>query len=562
MRLKVLAPDCITELGVINDTYSSDYTEEINGIKELSFTTILTKEVGNLINDVNVIEHDGDLFDIAAYKKQQSGMNLRVDAECEHISYRLNDPEYDVEYFTEIGTPEEILEKILAGTDFTVGAVEFYDTVTYSAQEAKSRRALLMEFVDYIGGEADFNGFEVSILIQRGSPEPKNLTAGRNIAVISKNVNKRERDELGNPVVAYECELIRPMELNLGDVVALEYERLDIDISLRIVSITKNPYNRHEVRFQVGNKIPGIQDDMYRIQTTTVAKNKVYNGTRIGPDEGFVSERSDKMAKMAANATEGFKLYLGDGSGSVWEAAFYVVIEDGVPRLYLGGNAEFQGIVKASDLIGGTINIGEGTFLVDFEGNMTAMSATIQGLIESSEIKGSTITGGVFRTAESGARVELSDNRIKTYNEQNALNGLVSNNEEGSNYGDVHFYDNGLKVFEIYNYLNGEGVAIRPVNGSRMDIGANNHNSKVYGNVTFSGNVGYPINALTRSQTDSKTDWIPGQFVYVTDDPKPSIGSDLSTDISSVTASALNATNQRINEIIAALEYLGVIDRG
>lgn len=556
-RLKVLAPDCIAEMGIIKDVISSELSEEINGIKELSFTTILTEDVGNIINDTNVIEHDGDLFDIAAYRKQQSGINLRVDVEGEHISYRLNDPAYDVEYFTEIGTPEEILEKILAGTDFTVGTVEFYDTITYSAQEAKSRRALLMEFVDYIGGEVDFKGFEVSILVQRGSYDPKNLTDGRNITVISKNVNKRERDELGNPVVAYECELIRPMELNLGDVVTLEYERLDINISLRIVSITKNPYNRHEVRFQVGNKIPGIQDDMYRIQTTTVAKGKVYNGTRIGPDEGFVAERSDKMAKMAANATEGFKLYLGDGSGNVWEAVFYVVIEDGVPRLYLGGNAEFQGVIKASDLIGGTINIGEGTFMVDFEGNMTAMSAVIKGLIESSQIEGSTITGGVLRTAKTGKRIELSGNQLKCYNTSNNLNGIATGIDE-NNFGDLEFFDGtagGIRVFRIYNKLLGGGVSLLPDSGAPLSIGSENDTILQRGNQIFQHNAANVAFIGTQSDIYDKLsngDVLDKQL-FIATDISFDIGEDLTTNLTTVTAEDLNETRTEINRIKSIL---------
>lgn len=538
-KLKVLDSDCVTELGTIESVLSSSFTEEINSIKEISFSTILTEEVGEIINDTSVIEHDGDLFDIATYKKQQSGMNLQVDVECEHISYRLNNPEYNIEYFARTGTPTYILSKILEGTPFTVGTVEFTSNVTYSAQEAKSRRGLLMEFAAYIGAELDFHGFEISLLQQRGSSTPKNLTSGRNINVLSKNFNKRERDSTGNPVVSYECELIRPMELNLGDVVTLEYDRLDIDISLRIVSITKNPYNKYEVYFQIGNKIPGIQDDMYRIQTTTVTKDKIYNGVRIGPEYGLLVERSDKKARVIANATEGIRIQKGDGSGSYTDVIF----------LDTDGNGCFTGKILASQFEGGSIDIGDGQFTVDNEGNVISNSMTITNgsititrsdnkarvaidsingfKVQKGDGTGSVwtdvvyldaegnanftgiITGGMIRTAASGKRIEISENQIRHYSDLELLQGMSTNNQT-TNFGDVEFYDGGTLVFRIYNNL-GNGVALTPENGKALQIGGSNKDVYAWGNWTG------VIQVMTRAMAESKTDWLMNQLVIITD---------------------------------------------
>jgi hypothetical protein len=538
MRLKILNSD-FEEQGVIRDVLSSALIEEINGAKELSFTTILINEVSGLINDINIIEHDGDYYDIASYRKSQYGMDLRVDVECEHVSYRLNNEEYNVDYFTEIGTPSEILAKILNGTGFTVGTVQFSDAVTYSAQEAKSRRGLLMEFAVYIGAEIDFNGFSISLLNQRGSSTPKDLTTDRNITVISKNVNKRERDSSGNPIISYECELIRPMELNLGDVVTLEYDRLDIDISLRIVSITKNPYNRHEISFQVGNKIPGIQDDMYRIQTTTVIKNKVYNGTRIGPDDGFVATRSDNFARVIMNATEGIKIQKGDGSGNVWTDVIFLDTE---------GNGNFTGKLISSSFVGGSINIGSDNFIVDSDGNVTSNSMTVTGgsiTITRSDNKAKVIisgtdgikiqkgdgtgiawtdvmyvdaegnanftgiiTGGMIRSAAEGARIEISDNQIRHYNSSNNLHGMNTNNET-VNFGDIEFYNNGTLIFRVYNTL--DGVALRPENSKPLQVGGIGMNTYALGNWTG------VIPVMTQAEAEAKTDWLMNQLVIITE---------------------------------------------
>jgi hypothetical protein len=321
-RLKVLSA-ALEQLDVIQAVLTAGRTEMINGDNVLSFTTVLTEENTELINDTNVIGLDDDYFDIAFYKKgQDSNGELMVDVECEHISYRLNDPAFDVEYFTETGTPEYILGKILFGTGFTAGAVDFVEATTYSAQQKMSRRGLLMSFIALLGGEVLFDGLTVSIVTHRGSAVPKNLPAGRNISIVSKSVNKRERDALGNPIVSFECELINPMALALGDVVTLDYETLGIDISLRIVRITTNPYNSEEVSFEIGNYVNSLEDDLYRIETQAVKKDALMNGIRIGPEYGFEAVRNDKLAR-AFFRSDAFSMQKGDGSGSSWVDSIY-----------------------------------------------------------------------------------------------------------------------------------------------------------------------------------------------------------------------------------------------
>jgi hypothetical protein len=321
-KIKILN-NALTEQGIINDVLSSSITEMINSDKTLDFSVWLTSTMNDLIQGDNVIEVNDDYYDIAEYKKGQSNNGkLTADVSCEHISYRLNDPEYDLEYFTHIGTPEYILGKILYGTDFTVGTIEFTASITYSLQEAKSRRQILMEFVELLGGEVNFNKFEISIMVQRGSVVAKNLLVDRNIEVLSKTYNKRETDDDGNPLVSYECTLIRPLDIALGDVVTIDYASLDIDVQLRIVSLTTNPYNKYEEIFVIGNFNPGLADDAYRIETSTLTKGKSYYGARISPENGFESIRNDKMARSVFNA-DTFAMQSGDGSGSNWANKLY-----------------------------------------------------------------------------------------------------------------------------------------------------------------------------------------------------------------------------------------------
>lgn len=363
--------------------------EEINGENTLDFSAVLDEKVSNYVNENTVIELDNDYFDIAYFKKNQNrDGTLTVDVQAEHISYRLNNPEYDMDYFTYIGTPTYILGRILEGTGFTVGVVEFTSNVTYSAQEKKSRRQILMEFVYLLGGELDFNKFTVNILKHRGNTEPTLLAKGKNVKVVSKIYNKRETDEQGNPLISYICEPIQlPYKpLNLGDEVLLVQKDLGIKEQLRIVRIGYNSYNNIEAEIELANFISGLEDDIYRIETTTVAKEKVYNGCRIGPDEGFVAERSDLKAKTIMNATEGISIYSDIGEGL--ERNFYVDMDGRIKgrALDIAGDATFQGSITAS-----TIDIGNGNFTVDIAGNMVAMNGVFYG-----DIIGGSITSDTY----------------------------------------------------------------------------------------------------------------------------------------------------------------------
>ena len=75
------------------------------------------------------------------------------------------------------------------------------------------------------------------------------------------------------------------------------------------------------------------------------------------------------------------------------------------------------------------------------------------------EIISSAITGGLIRTAESGRRIEISDNQIRCYNDDGNLNGFVTNNTS-SQFGDWEFWDNGTRVFVVYNKTLGQGVTL------------------------------------------------------------------------------------------------------
>jgi hypothetical protein len=342
---------------VLKNIINPNRFEEINGENALTFSAILDEKTSTHINENAVVELNNDYFDIAYFKKNQNeGGILTIDVETEHISYRLNDPEYDMEYFASTGSPATVLSAIISGTGFTVGTIEFAENATYSIQEKKSRRMMLMEFAALVGGEVSFDKFEISILEHRGSTEPKMLAKGKNIKIVSKIFNKRERNAEGNLLISYTCSpiMLPDIPLSLGDEVLLIQKDLGIKEQLRIVRIGYNPYNPIDADIELANFVSGLEDDIYRIKTSTIAKEKVYNGCRIGPDDGFVATRSDKLARNRMNATEGNVLEIGDGTGNYTPVFFVAVDPDtGTAKLFLAGDAVFQGELDAAS---GTFN--------------------------------------------------------------------------------------------------------------------------------------------------------------------------------------------------------------
>lgn len=352
-----LLDDNFVRMCNIKNVLNSDRIEEINGENTLAFEAILSPVLLSNINENSIFELDDDYFDLVYLKKDSnSDGSYIVKVEAQHISYRLNDPIYNKEYFTEEGPPSYILAQILSGTGLIVDEVEFSDLTTYSIQEKKSRRQILMEFTTYIGGELKFNKNKVSILAHRGSTDRKILTKGKHIKVASSFIDKREKDEDGNPLKSYSCEpiAIPGVSYSLGDDVLLIQPDLGINEELRLVRLSYNPYNPLDISMEFSNRIPGLEDDIYRIETQAVSKDKLMNGTRIGPVYGFEAVRNDKKARSYFRS-DGMAFQSGDGTGENWINRLYYDYDSELDETTLVFDGKFS--VNALDAIRANIDV-------------------------------------------------------------------------------------------------------------------------------------------------------------------------------------------------------------
>ena len=334
--IRILDGD-LNRLGIVKIVDTASRIEEINGENTFNFSAILSEKIVSLIDANTVFEVNDDYFDLATFDSDSNYDGTHtVDIEADHISYRLNNSDYDVEYFARTGTPSSILSDILEGTGFTVGTVEFTDSVTYSAQEAKSRRQLLMEFVAYISGELIFDKLTIGIVTHRGSTKDKPLIEGKHVEVIKTKLNKRTLDDDGNPTKSYTCEPIS-LENNaylLGDDVRLIKKSANVDESLRLTRLEYNPYKQTSAKYTFGTYENELASSLYKIETESVVKDVLYNGARIGPVYGFESVRNDKFAR-AYFRSDGLAFQSGDGTGENWVDRLYYEYDSVTDETYL-----------------------------------------------------------------------------------------------------------------------------------------------------------------------------------------------------------------------------------
>lgn len=199
-------------------------------------------------------KYDGQYYNIVRVKRGFStGMEVSA-VSCEHISYILNEEQYNLVTFVFEGYPQAGLTELLTGTPFTVGVVEPTTMVecAFTNESPLNRRSALMRFADACGGELEYDGYAINIRTHRGSQTPKELMDGTNVTGLSATFDSRQETQ------AYEIQLFKWVDLSVGDEVRIVYHPLSISVETRIVGLTCNPFDRYTVRVEVGDYVPNL----------------------------------------------------------------------------------------------------------------------------------------------------------------------------------------------------------------------------------------------------------------------------------------------------------------
>jgi phage minor structural protein len=153
-------------------------------------------------------------------------------------------------------------------------------------------------------------------------------------------------------------------------------------------------------------------------------------------------------------------------------------------------------------IVGSSINVGNGRFVVNtngsvfaadgtFTGTINAKSGTFEGPIYSrGEIIGGTITGAILRTAVSGRRIEVNESGLRTFDSNNQ-NRIRMNTGSDSGISAISFFSSrGAFAGEINSYDSQEGLNII---SNDITIGSSNTGNPIVlsGAVEFLGNVNF-----------------------------------------------------------------------
>ncbi|MBR3998955.1 MAG: phage tail protein, partial [Clostridia bacterium] len=226
----------------------------------LSFT--LTENDTPHIHDNTIVQYGEQYFSVVSYQKDREGRSPTCTAECEHVSYCLNDEAYELEEFVYSGSAAGALKAILNGTPLSAGTVELSGTVNIRLTGG-TRKAILLSVAAIIGGEIEYSGYTVNLCQHRGSTDYIELLGTDNVTDVSYS-----RDVL-NGTTAYNVQLGRKTILSCGDNVHIRFTPLDIDVQTRITAIEYNPYNTNEVEIEVGDYVPDILDTLQKTQKKT-----------------------------------------------------------------------------------------------------------------------------------------------------------------------------------------------------------------------------------------------------------------------------------------------------
>lgn len=392
---------------------SASLSDKLSGERTLEFSVLASRSQSLSVG--MTAELDGQYYNIVRISKQITGGFPVTTAQCEHISYILNDAAYNLVTFVFEGTPTAGLTELLSGTPFSVGTVEATERVeaAFTDQSPLSRRNALMRFIDACGCEVEYDGYVIHLRKHRGSTVRKPLMDGENVTDLSVTIDSREN------TAAYEISLFKMAELQAGDEVNITYTPMGIQADTRIVSIQYNPFYRYTVRVEVGNYVPNLMAS----SATQLDRIRQEFRAADGRLESTIESVDGELSQLTQTVS-GFDLRIATAEGAVSELSLTVGGFD--TRI-----ADAEGAVS---VLSQTVS-GFDTRIEDAEGSVSALSQSLTSIttrIETAEGNISTVTqtadkiNWLIASGTSSSNFTMTDRAISLVADTIDLSGYVT----------------------------------------------------------------------------------------------------------------------------------------
>ena len=209
-----------TLLQSIKKVMSATVRETLEGEYTFSFTVLAKSALALKVKQIAKL--DNQYFEIVQISKSLQGSLPICSVICEHVSYILNHEMYNIMEFDYTGDPVAGLAQVLSGTPFTVGIVDFTESVTMKINQEVSRRAALMQYIAILDGEIEYDGYNINIRSHRGSSDYIPVMGSKNVTNVSVSYDSRENS------ASYDISFFKLLNLSVGDNVQIIFNPLGI----------------------------------------------------------------------------------------------------------------------------------------------------------------------------------------------------------------------------------------------------------------------------------------------------------------------------------------------
>ena len=244
----------------IKKVMNATVRETLEGEYTLSFTVLAKSALALKIRQYAKL--DSQYFEIVQISKSIQGGLPVCSVICEHVSYVLNHERYNIDTFEFTGNPVTGLERLLEGSPFAAGTVDFTSSVTMKINQNVSRRSALMQYIAILGGEIEYEGYVINIRSHRGSTSYIPVMDSKNVTNVAVTYDSREDSS------SYDISFFKLLNLAVGDNIQIIFRPLGIDVKTRIISLEYNPFYRYDIRVEVGRYRPSISDTFYKIENS------------------------------------------------------------------------------------------------------------------------------------------------------------------------------------------------------------------------------------------------------------------------------------------------------
>lgn len=476
MAIEILSDGAVVR--TITHVLTASLCDKLDGTLTFDFTALQKGEQPILPG--MTAKYDGQYYSIVRVKRGFSA-GLEISAvSCEHISYILNDEQYNLVTFVFEGYPAEGLQELLQNTPFTVGVVEPAAMVecAFTDESPLNRRSALMRFADACGGELEFDGYSVHIRTHRGGTERKLLMDGKNVTSLSATFDSRKAAQ------AYEVQLFKRVDLSVGDEVRIVYHPLSIRVDTRIVGLTCNPFDQYTVRVEVGDYVPNL----LAAETERLEGIRQEFRAANGRMESIIQSVEGDLSELT-QTVGGFDLRIQNAEDSVAELSLAVGGFD--TRI---SNAEGS-VSELSQTVGGF-----DTRITNAEGAVSELSQTVGSFSSrisdaegnaSEALQTADKINWIVKSGTSASNFTLTDRAISLVADNIDLDGYVTF---------TNLKTSGQTVINAGNITTGT-IDASKVNVTNLQI--NNVKYGTYPIITCSGSYGNPTVAVGKDQNSS-----------------------------------------------------------